>query len=94
MDTSTMIPDIFLPFQKRQKTIKLHKDLDRLSFLINEIRSDLNEGMSSLQELKGERIWDIRPISKQGELFFYLPEQPEQNEKIFRLCLGALVETL
>jgi hypothetical protein len=77
-----MTDNILLPFQKRQKTISLHKDIDKLSFLIKEIRSDLDEGMSALWELREERIWDIRPICKQGELFSCLPEHANQNENL------------
>ena len=69
---------------------------DRAAVLLYEIKTDLGEAAGILDEIKRERSFQFLPICKckQGELFSCLPNLPEENKALARLCLNSLVETL
>jgi hypothetical protein len=67
---------------------------DRAAVLLGKIKADLGEAASLVEEIKRGRIFHFEPIYKQGELFPCLPNLPEENEVLARLCLDSLAETL
>jgi hypothetical protein len=65
--------------------------LNKVAALLQETKADLDKVMDIEKEIRQGKVWAIKPICKQGELFSFLPEE---NETLARLCLSTLVETL
>jgi hypothetical protein len=68
------------------------KKLEKASELLFESKNDIDKARGLLNEIDmKQRFKHIKPLCKQGELFL---NAPVYDEKAFRSCLGALVETI
>jgi hypothetical protein len=71
---------------------KASRLLDKSFFLEKEMRKDIKTASELLKSIH-EPV-EIEPLRKQGELFEEQFFRPVCDERLSKLCLGSLVETI